>query len=625
MELIKGKIKKIIYGNRGDFVIASFSDDKGVGLVVKGLIPGAKEGATYKLEGYFVEDPRYGRQFRIIKRVYTEEEIDTTAIAQMISAALIDASKNGHTFLSYDEVLSVLRERYGIGKELFDIAIADKEIEESSLKIDRSDTADSDVTASNLKLYLKDLYKWETLACDDLKRLKLTAEQTRNDIFNIDFEKIQKRMGLELSEEQKDAIAGAVYNGVTVITGGPGTGKTTILRGIAMLLREMDCLVALAAPTGRAAKRIKESTGYRGQTIHRLLEASLDEKKDEVVFRRDRDNPLEVDAVIVDEASMIDVELMGRLLSACQDGTKLILVGDVDQLPPVGPGSVLKDIIESEYIHTVCLNSIFRQAGESKIVVAAHQINRGEEPDLEYREGDDLIFLPKKTYGEVQEEIARLAAYDETQVITPTKRGDLGTAALNRMLQETLNPPEEWKQEINLTKPNDQGDYSAESSHHGGKMKGDFFRLGDRVMQIKNNYSKPWEITGLNIEGSGLFNGDMGVIVDVDPVEDFVAVEFDEGKVAFYERKEFSELKLSYAITVHKSQGSEFSVVIMPIANVGSMLGTKNMLYTAITRGKDNVVLLGSENALRKMIHSDFTRDRNSGIKDRLMSFLNEA
>lgn len=627
MELIIGKIQKIIYSSKGNFLIASFSKEEGASFVIKGILPGAREGDVYNLEGRFVEDPRYGRQFQISKRVYMEDEIDIPAIFQMIMSILLDASKNGHTFLFYEEVLSALRERYGIGKEQFDMALSDKRIEESSLKADRFGNDVSSSGESNLRLYMSDMYKWETLACEDLRRLKHTGEEIQEGGIVIDFEKIQNRMGIDLSEEQKDAIAGAINNGVTVITGGPGTGKTTILRGIAMILREMDYFVALTAPTGRAAKRIKESTGYRGHTIHRLLEATLDEKKDEVVFRRNRENPLEVDAIIVDEASMIDIELMGRLLSACQDGTKLILVGDVDQLPPVGPGSVLRDIIDSEYIHTVSLNSIFRQAGESKIIVAAHQINRGEEPDLDYREGDDLIFLPKRTYREVQEEIVKLAAYDEAQVITPTKKGELGTTILNRVLQESLNPPDEWKQEVKIMKFEENEDASVKdvriSSQEGINAR-DCLRLGDRVMQIKNNYSKPWTITSLNIEGSGLFNGDMGVIVEVDPVEDFVAVEFDEGKVAFYDRKEFSELMLAYAITVHKSQGSEFSMVIMPVTNVGPVLGTKNLLYTAITRGKDNVVLMGSTKALRRMIHSNTARDRNSGMKDRLVSYLNE-
>lgn len=440
-------------------------------------------------------------------------------------------------------------------------------------------------------------------------------------------------MGISFSNEQKEAVSGAIANGVTVITGGPGTGKTTILRAVTMLLREMGYIVALAAPTGRAAKRIKESTGYRGHTIHRLLEASIDEKKDEVIFRRNEENPLEADAVIVDEASMIDVELMSRLLEACTDGTRLVLVGDVDQLPPIGPGSVLNDIIQSEYIHTTSLKSIFRQAEESKIVVSAHEINRGEEPDLEYKEGDDLIFLPKSTYAEVREEIAKLAAYEEAQVITPTKRGQLGTTSLNKMLQDSLNPREEWKQEINkrISGRVDSSDENSITSEMpqitmrngtAANAENEIFRVGDRVMQIKNNYGKQWKIAAVEVEGSGLFNGDMGKIVEIDPLNEIISVEFDEGKVAKYEREDFKELQLSYAITVHKSQGSEFPMVVMPVANFGPLLCTRNLLYTGITRGRDNVILLGDEKSLIRMIHCNTSRDRNSGMKDRLASFL---
>ena len=465
-----------------------------------------------------------------------------------------------------------------------------------------------------------------------MRTINQTAETFNTEEVEIDFEKIERRMGIEFSKEQRDAVSGAVTNGVTVITGGPGTGKTTILRAVTMLLREMGYTVALDAPTGRAAKRIKESTGYRGYTLHRLLEASIDEKKDEVIFRRNEENPLEVDAIIVDEASMIDVELMSRLLEACMDGTKLVLVGDVDQLPPVGPGSVLRDIIESEFIHTTLLKSIFRQAEESKIVVSAHEINRGEEPDLTYSEGDDLIFMPKSTYAEVREEIAKLAVYEESQVITPTKRGQLGTVALNKMLQDRLNPREEWKQEVHKYRfeEDDISDEKLNSDDPQISMRNDkmdnsndeIFRLGDRVMQIKNNYGKQWKIEAVDIEGSGLFNGDMGKIIEIDPLNDIISVEFDEGKVAKYERKDFKELQLSYAITVHKSQGSEFPMVVMPVANFGPVLGTKNLLYTGITRGKDNVILLGDERALIRMIHCNTSRERNSGIKDRLSSFL---
>lgn len=607
MTEINGKIKKIFYRGRSGFAIGLFSVDDGNTITVKGVLPGIREGIKCKLDGDFVVDEKYGKQFNVRHMLFDQEEIDEEGLYRMIFVLLTEAAKNGNTFLFYEDVLSELRIRYGVSKELLDDTISIENSDKYGIVIDSSE-------GCGTRFYLEEIFNWEVGACENLRRLNQTAEIFKAGEVEIDFEKIEDRMGISLSTEQMEAISGAVFNGVTVITGGPGTGKTTILRAVTMLLREIGYIVALAAPTGRAAKRIKESTGYRGYTIHRLLEASIDEKKDEVVFRRNAENPIEADAVIVDEASMIDVELMSRLLEACHDGTRLLLVGDVDQLPPVGPGSVLRDIIESEYIHTTSLKSIFRQAEESKIVVSAHEINRGEEPDLTYAEGDDLIFLPKSTYAEVREEIAKLAAYEEAQVITPTKRGQLGTASLNKMLQDRLNPREEWKHEVRRFSvgENDASD-------------DEVFRLGDRVMQIKNNYGKQWKIPAVDIEGSGLFNGDMGKIIEIDPLREIISVEFDEGKVAKYERKDFKELQLSYAITVHKSQGSEFPMVVMPIANFGPVLGTKNLIYTGITRGKDNVILLGDERALIRMIHCNTSRERNSGMKERLSSFLSNV
>lgn len=629
MTVINGKIKKIFYRGRGGFAIGLFSVDDGdiIGktITVKGVLPGIRDGIKCKLDGDFVVDEKYGKQFNVRRMLFDQEEIDEEGLYRMIFVLLTEAAKNGNTFLFYEEVLNELRMRYGISQELLDDTISMENSDKYGIVIDSAE-------GCGTRFYIDEIFNWEVGACENLRRLNQTAENFKAGEVEIDFEKIESRMGISLSTEQMEAVSGAVFNGVTVITGGPGTGKTTILRAVTMLLREIGYIVALAAPTGRAAKRIKESTGYRGYTIHRLLEASIDEKKDEVIFRRNEENPLEVDAVIVDEASMIDVELMSRLLEACMDGTKLVLVGDVDQLPPVGPGSVLRDIIESEYIHTTLLKSIFRQAEESKIVVSAHEINRGEEPDLTYSEGDDLIFMPKSTYAEVREEIAKLAVYEESQVITPTKRGQLGTVALNKMLQDRLNPREEWKQEVHKYRfeEEDISDEKLNSDAPQISMRNDkmdnsndeIFRLGDRVMQIKNNYGKQWKIPAVDIEGLGLFNGDMGKIIEIDPLSEIISVEFDEGNVAKYERKDFKELQLSYAITVHKSQGSEFQMVVMPVANFGPVLGTKNLLYTGITRGKDNVILLGDERALIRMIHCNTSKDRNSGIKDRLSSFL---
>lgn len=625
MAVINGKIKKVFYRGGGGFAIGLFSVDDGDTITVKGVLPGIREGIKCKLSGDFVIDEKYGKQFNVRRMLFDQEELDEEGLYRMIFVVLTDAARNGNTFLFYEEVLNELRMRYGISQEMLDDTISLDNSEKYEIAIESSE-------GYGKRFYLEEIFNWELRACDNLRRLNQTAETFNTEEAKIDFEKIESRMGIEFSKEQRDAVSGAVTNGVAVITGGPGTGKTTILRAVTILLREMGYTVALAAPTGRAAKRIKESTGYRGYTIHRLLEASIDEKKDEVIFRRNEENPLEVDAVIVDEASMIDVELMSRLLEACMDGTKLVLVGDVDQLPPVGPGSVLRDIIESEYIHTTLLKSIFRQAEESKIVVSAHEINRGEEPDLTYSEGDDLIFMPKSTYAEVREEIAKLAVYEESQVITPTKRGQLGTVALNKMLQDRLNPREEWKQEVHKYRfeEEDISDEKLNSDDPQISMSNDkmdnsndeIFRLGDRVMQIKNNYGKQWKIEAVDIEGLGLFNGDMGKIIEIDPLNEIISVEFDEGKVAKYERKDFKELQLSYAITVHKSQGSEFQMVVMPVANFGPVLGTKNLLYTGITRGKDNVILLGDERALIRMIHCNTSRERNSGMKERLSSFL---
>lgn len=626
MTVINGKIKKIFYRGKGGFAIGIFSIVDGETITVKGVLPGIREGLKCKLDGDFVIDEKYGKQFNVRNLLFDEDEIDEEGLYRMIFVVLTEAASNGNTFLFYEEVLNELRMRYGVSKEIFDDVISMNNTEKYEIVIEENEL-------NGKRFYLEETYNWEVSACENLKRLNSTVENFETDEVEIDFEKIESRMGISFSNEQKEAVSGAIANGVTVITGGPGTGKTTILRAVTMLLREMGYIVALAAPTGRAAKRIKESTGYRGHTIHRLLEASIDEKKDEVIFRRNEENPLEADAVIVDEASMIDVELMSRLLEACTDGTRLVLVGDVDQLPPIGPGSVLNDIIQSEYIHTTSLKSIFRQAEESKIVVSAHEINRGEEPDLEYKEGDDLIFLPKSTYAEVREEIAKLAAYEEAQVITPTKRGQLGTTSLNKMLQDSLNPREEWKQEINkrISGRVDSSDENSITSEMpqitmrngtAANAENEIFRVGDRVMQIKNNYGKQWKIAAVEVEGSGLFNGDMGKIVEIDPLNEIISVEFDEGKVAKYEREDFKELQLSYAITVHKSQGSEFPMVVMPVASFGPLLGTRNLLYTGITRGRDNVILLGDEKSLIRMIHCNTSRDRNSGMKDRLASFL---
>lgn len=421
---------------------------------------------------------------------------------------------------------------------------------------------------------------------------------------------VEKNTGIKLSENQKETIFSVLDNSVSVITGGPGTGKTTIINSIISLLLASGEKTAICAPTGRAAKRIKEATGRNATTVHRLLEAEIDENSNTVYFRRSREYPLELDAVIVDEASMMDIFLMDALLCAIRPGTRLIIVGDADQLPSVGPGDVLRDIIDSEYIHSYKLTEIFRQEKESLIVTNAHRINRGEYPEADDPEGD-FVLLRKTTKNEAISTLVDLALHgfsgsvkaesgsQDIQVITMTRYGDLGTANLNKVLQEALNPAQSGKSELR-------------------DKWGRLFRTGDKVMQIRNNYQLEWKRSDDFSEGKGIFNGEIGEIISID--EDFrqATVIYDECRYAQYDFELLSELELAYAITVHKSQGSEFPVVIMPVMWTTPKLATRNLLYTAVTRGRDMVILVGSEKQLKNMVDNNVTNERNTALKELL-------
>ncbi|MFS8541009.1 MAG: AAA family ATPase, partial [Tissierellales bacterium] len=397
-----------------------------------------------------------------------------------------------------------------------------------------------------------------------------------------------------------------------VITGGPGTGKTTIINAIIKIFQEEGLNVSLAAPTGRAAKRMTEATGVEAKTIHRLLEFSyMDEA---MAFGRDEDSPLETDLLIVDEASMVDILLMNSLLKAVVPGTRLILVGDVDQLPSVGAGNVLRDIINSQAVKVVKLDEIFRQAKESHIVVNAHRINKGEYPIL--NKGKDFFFIKEQDPQNIVNIIInlckeRLPSYygvdpvKDIQVLTPMKKGEVGLNSLNRHLQEVLNPKSPHKKERQIGE--------------------EIFRVGDKVMQIKNNYSIEWEVIedGLVVErGEGVFNGDLGTIMDIDEESGTLKVLFDEGKEVEYTFDQLDELKLSYAITIHKSQGSEFPIVVMPIYSGPQMLLTRNLLYTAITRAKKLVVLVGEEKYLMMMIKNNRIDKRYSSLDYKINNMM---
>lgn len=419
--------------------------------------------------------------------------------------------------------------------------------------------------------------------------------------------------GIFLSENQKHAVVTSLGMGVSVITGGPGTGKTTIINTIINILEESGLKTAIAAPTGRAAKRITETSGHYASTIHRLLEYYFSESENMMRFGKTGEDPLDYDAVIVDEASMIDLMLMNGLVSAVRPGTRLIIVGDADQLPSVGAGNVLRDIIDSEYIYCTKLTEIFRQAKESMIVVNAHRINKGEYPDCNARE-KDFFLLRRSSEKEMLATIkqlclTRLPDYYEDisptvdiQILTPVRKGLLGSINLNRELQEILNPP----------------GAGIEEKSFGDRI----FREGDKVMQIRNNYQMTWKNLEDFTEGEGVFNGDVGFIQKVDREFSEITVVYDEVKYVTYSFSQLDELELAYAVTVHKSQGSEFPIVIMPVSWFPPMLATRNLLYTAVTRGKKAVVLVGSENKLNAMVDNDRINERFSGLGIRLKRMM---
>ena len=426
----------------------------------------------------------------------------------------------------------------------------------------------------------------------------------------------ERETGINLSENQKYAVKASLLNGVSVVTGGPGTGKTTIINAIMKIFEHSGLATAIAAPTGRAAKRITETSGYSASTIHRLLEYYYSEGEDAMRFGKNSEDPLKYDAIIIDEASMIDILLMNGLLNAIEPGTRLIVVGDADQLPSVGAGNVLRDMIDSEIIYSVKLTEIFRQAKESLIVVNAHKINKGEYPDCNEKD-KDFFLLRKNGEKEMLETIKslcvkRLPEYYEgcdatrdMQVLTPVRRGLLGCINLNKELQKILNPP---------------------STALSEKAFGDrIFREKDKVMQIRNNYQMEWKKLDDFTEGQGVFNGDVGFIQTIDTEFNEITVVYDENRYVKYDFTQLDELELAYSVTVHKSQGSEFPIVIMPVSWFPPMLATRNLLYTAVTRGKRAVILVGSENKMHAMVDNNRITDRYSGLSVRLKVFLNGA
>ncbi len=476
---------------------------------------------------------------------------------------------------------------------------------------------EGDVQVENLQgrevVYLIPYFLAEQKVCRKLMELEGASLKPLKGALEELLAMAEGQSGIALSDTQKAGVKLAAENGVAVITGGPGTGKTTIIDTIVNIFERSGLVTVIAAPTGRAAKRITETSGYEASTIHRLLEYYYSEGEETMRFGVNGENPLKADVVIIDEASMVDILLMKALLEAIPGGARLILVGDADQLPSVGAGNVLRDILDSEIIPSMKLTEIFRQAQESLIVVNAHRINKGEYPYCNEKD-KDFFLVQRKTEKEMLETIKDLcirrlpARYGEIdpvkdlQVLSPVRRGLIGSINLNGELQKLLNPPVS----------------GLEERKHGDRI----FRCGDKVMQIKNNYQLSWRKSDDFTEGQGVFNGDCGFIHSIDNEFGEITVLYEDSKYVIYDSSNLDELELAYAMTVHKSQGSEFPVIIMPVSWFPPMLATRNLLYTAVTRAKEMVILVGSEGKMRAMVDNNSITERYSGLGIKLKGFL---
>ena len=550
-----------------------------------------------------------GIGFKIADEIASKIGIDKYSpdrIMQGILFTLNQSLANGHTYLPkrvlIEQSVKILGvESSFVEKGIMDLAYAQKVHLENK--------------NGEILVYLMMYYICENGVCKEI--IKLSQHEIKDLHINIDEEIkiVEKEDNINLAKNQIEAVKEAINNGVTIITGGPGTGKTTTINTIIKIFENNDQKVVLCAPTGRAAKRMSETSNKEAKTIHRLLEMGFATDSDELIFFKDEEDPIDADVIILDEASMVDIILMYNLLKAVKLGTRLLLVGDSDQLPSVGAGNVLKDIIDSGVIKTVRLNEIFRQARESMIVVNAHKINNGEPLFLNVK-NKDFFFLRKNTNEEIINEIIGLVSerlpkfykFDklkDIQVLASMRKGDLGVNNLNIELQKYLNPPEKYKQEEQFAKRT--------------------FRVGDKVMQIRNNYTKKWETEDKSDSGEGIYNGDIGYIFHIDKDKKTVYVLFDKVKLASYKYDELDELDHSFCTTIHKSQGSEFPVVVIPIVWAPPMLLSRNLLYTAVTRAKKLVVLVGDVRYLEQMIKNNRINDRYSNLSYKLNRFIKEG
>jgi len=549
---------------------------------------------------YIISASHIGASFAEADNLALELGIEGDGINRISAAVLFELqhnSGNGHCFIPRDKLIAATSQLISVPADLVSDAI-DSLSENGGLVCDK---------VANLNVcYLTELYEAETYTAERLKSMVGLKTKSSANIERL-ITKLESLYDISYAPLQKQSIELALNNRILVITGGPGTGKTTILKGILSLYDELELETLLAAPTGRAAKRMSELTGREASTIHRLLGAKMAEDGETVVFSKHEGDPLNCDALVLDECSMVDITLMSSLLKALKPGCRLVLVGDADQLPSVGPGNVFSDIIRSQTVPTVRLTEIFRQKGDSRIVRNAHMINRGEHPDFEANTGD-FFRLRRLKGGTAVETIVELCARRlpenmkipsaSIQVLSPTRKGETGTVNLNKRLQAALNPPSESKKE---------------------KLFGEaVFRVGDRVIQTKNNYDTIWKTKG-GVSGAGVYNGDIGTIAQIDPITETLTVDFED-KLATYSFEMLNELEHAWALTVHKSQGSEYRAVVLALSGDVQMLLTRGVLYTAVTRAKELLIMVGDDNIAHRMIDNNKQSRRYSALRLRLIA-----
>ena len=549
---------------------------------------------------YIISASHIGASFAEADNLALELGVEGDSMNRISAAVLFELqhnSGNGHCFIPRDKLIAATSQLISVPPDLVSDAI-DSLSENGGIVCD---------TVANLNVcYLAELFDAETYTADRLKSMIGLKTKSSANVEKL-ISKLENMYDISYAPLQKQSIELALNNRILVITGGPGTGKTTILKGILSLYDELELETLLAAPTGRAAKRMSELTCREASTIHRLLGAKMSEDGESVVFSKHEGDPLNCDALVLDECSMVDITLMCSLLKALKPGCRLVLVGDADQLPSVGPGNVFSDIIRSQTVPTVRLTEIFRQKGDSRIVRNAHMINRGEHPDFEANTGD-FFRLRRLNGGTAVETIVELCARRlpdnmnipsaSIQVLSPTRKGETGTVNLNKRLQSVLNPPSESKKE---------------------KLFGEVvFRVGDRVIQTKNNYDTIWKTKG-GVSGAGVYNGDIGTIAQIDPITETLTVDFED-KLATYSFEMLNELEHAWALTVHKSQGSEYRAVVLALSGDVQMLLTRGVLYTAVTRAKELLIMVGDDNIAHRMIDNNKQSRRYSALRLRLIA-----